>query len=214
MNEKPLLDNDNQTILLFEKYGATWLEDKSDLKHRDKLLSFIKERISKNQRILDICCGYGRIAVPLQRSGFNVYGIDISPDLIKKAIEVSNDSKVGENKFKVANMKSLPFSNEFFNFSYCVWASFNYLNTRADQLIVLEEMHRTLSAKGKALIEVPYHEDKKDIQLYDVGDYSYNYFPFCIEQLEELFNNSNFSKKNISYEKIAGRDRIVAVFTK
>ncbi len=111
-------------------------------------------------------------------------------------------------------MKNLIFSNNSFNFIFCVWASFNFLLTKEDQLEVLGEIYRILNPKGKILIEVPFHQDEQPILKSNVGDVSYEYFPLCINQLEELYENTMFSKKNISIKSIAGRDRIIAVFTK
>ena len=38
-----------------------------------------------NGRVLDLACGAGRIGIPLARSGYDVDGIDLSPDMLRLA---------------------------------------------------------------------------------------------------------------------------------
>jgi SAM-dependent methyltransferase len=41
--------------------------------------------LPEGARLLDLCCGDGRHAVPLQRRGFRVCGLDLAPDMITEA---------------------------------------------------------------------------------------------------------------------------------
>ena len=39
--------------------------------------------VEKGAEILDLPCGYGRLAIPLARKGFEITGIDISEEFLK-----------------------------------------------------------------------------------------------------------------------------------
>lgn len=46
---------------------------------------FRKYGVRSGSRILDLCSGIGRMAVPLAKQGYDVVGVDISPDYVKRA---------------------------------------------------------------------------------------------------------------------------------
>ena len=43
--------------------------------------------INKNQKILDVACGTGVVALTAARSGANVFGSDLTPELLERAEE-------------------------------------------------------------------------------------------------------------------------------
>ena len=43
--------------------------------------------ISKNQKILDVACGTGVVALTAARTGANVFGSDLTPELLERAEE-------------------------------------------------------------------------------------------------------------------------------
>ncbi|EMP02132.1 class I SAM-dependent methyltransferase [Leptospira santarosai] len=207
-------DNADATIQFFRSVGVHWLVDKSDEKHMYALLQLIKMHINKSDEILDICCGYGRITIPLLLESFIVKGMDISPELIGKAILDSKKCGISGEIFEVADMKKLPYKDNVFDFSFCVWASFNFLNNKEDQITSLNEMYRTLKIGGKVLIECPYHENFDGLVKVEVGNHSYDYFPITIEQMVELKEKTNFSELKLSKETLARRERMIAIFIK
>lgn len=100
-------DNADATVQFFKSVGVDWLVNKSDEKHMHALLRLIKTYMHKTDKILDICCGYGRVTIPLLLESFDVKGIDISPELIEKAILDSKKCGISDDIFKVADMKKL-----------------------------------------------------------------------------------------------------------
>ena len=49
--------------------------------------------LRKNQEILDVCCGVGRVSIYLAKKGHKVVGIDINPKLIRIAKKLSKNIK-------------------------------------------------------------------------------------------------------------------------
>ena len=45
-------------------------------------------RLTGEERILDLACGYGRHALALARRGFSVVGVDITPVYIEDALRI------------------------------------------------------------------------------------------------------------------------------
>jgi len=84
----------------------------------------LDERSIKQVRILDLACGTGILAMKLAEYGHFVYGIDISPQMIKiaksKSIWSSNVS------FEVQNMTQLCVESKFY-LATCTFDSINYL---------------------------------------------------------------------------------------
>ena len=39
----------------------------------------------KNARILELCCGTGRLTIPIAKDGYNITGIDYTPSMLEQA---------------------------------------------------------------------------------------------------------------------------------
>jgi tRNA/tmRNA/rRNA uracil-C5-methylase (TrmA/RlmC/RlmD family) len=61
-----------------------------------------------NARVLDVGCGYGRIALPLVRAGYEVEGIDLSENLVEAALRAAEIENLRIH-FAVGSMTSLPY---------------------------------------------------------------------------------------------------------
>ena len=119
-----------------------------------KELSFLKMMLSKKSHILDLGCGYGRLTIPLKKEGFNIEGIDITPYMIKKAKELAKRKNL-KIKFKIGDMKNLPYKNDSFDTIICMWSVFMEVSNRKDQIKTLSEMKRILKTGGFSLIDLP-----------------------------------------------------------
>jgi SAM-dependent methyltransferase len=70
--------------------------------------------LSPGARVLDAGCGPGRHSLALARRGFDVVGIDLSPDFVRLARESAVELDVAERaQFDVADVRDLPFATEF-----------------------------------------------------------------------------------------------------
>ena len=208
------MSNDNAIRRLYQNCGADWLIEKADNEHTEVLLKLIKGYVSREHNILDLCCGYGRLTVPLIQEGYEVFGVDISDILVNRARYSCTDNGKFDNPFVIGNIKALPFKNDCFDFSFCIWASFNLLNTIDDQLYAVREMYRTLKPIGKALIECPLHEHEEPVMNVQVDDLSFDYFPLTINQIIKIGERSPFDNFHVTTQLLAGRKRIIAIFTK
>ncbi|HDY87814.1 MAG TPA: class I SAM-dependent methyltransferase [bacterium] len=94
----------------------------------------------KVKNILEIACGTGSLALLLQRHGYNITGMDLSPDMLKVA-----ESKFKQNglplHFFAADMTSIPMKKEF-DAVLCMYDSINYLKDPAEFKKAVEEISK------------------------------------------------------------------------
>ena len=124
----------------------------------------LKALLPAGADVLDIGCGYGRLAIPLAREGFRVTGLDLSPDLIAEAKRraATADLKIS---FQVGNMTSLPYNDERFDAALCLWSAFNELLEVHEQRAALAEMYRVLRPGGFELLEGPLYVPATEADL-------------------------------------------------
>jgi len=103
-------------------------------------------------RVLDLCCGPGRHAVPLALKGFHVTAVDASPFLLGKAQEHANRFNV-EIDFAHADMRAFR-RPDAFDLAVSMSSSFGYFAHRADDRQVAANLHDSLGSGGVALIDV------------------------------------------------------------
>jgi SAM-dependent methyltransferase len=101
--------------------------------------------------ILDLCCGYGRHAIPLALRGYQVTGQDISAPFLKQARIAANQQGI-EVRWVESDMRTIPFENEF-DAIINVFTSFGYLQNEDEDLRVLQEVHKALKPGGSFLLE-------------------------------------------------------------
>ena len=111
-------------------------------------------QLSPEDRILDLCCGQGRVSVELARRGFsNVEGLDRSRYLIQRA--KAQNKKEGLNiKFREGDARKLPYQPDTFDVVMILGNSFGYFETPQDDIRVLKEVFRVLKPWGKILVDV------------------------------------------------------------
>jgi D-alanine-D-alanine ligase len=109
--------------------------------------------LSGENKILDLCCGQGRVSLELARRGFtNIEGLDRSRYLIQKA--KTQNKKEGLNvRFREGDARKLPYQPDTFDVVMILGNSFGYFETTQDDIRVLKEVFRVLKPWGKILID-------------------------------------------------------------
>ncbi len=109
--------------------------------------------LASHGKILDVCCGHGRHANQLARSGYRVVGIDNDA----AAIERARASAAETATYRDGDMRSLDALGERFDGVINLWASFGYFDDATNEA-VLRQMAGVLRPGGRALIDV-YNRD-------------------------------------------------------
>lgn len=205
---------------IYDKLGKEGLARLTNEKFTKNTLVFIKKYVSKKDKILDLACGYGRIALPLLDEGYDVRGIDVSKKLIKR---------IGKKGFIVGDIRKLPYPDESFDCVLFLWSSFNHFVNKRDQIKVLKEIKRVLKNKGCCVIDLFHYNSKQILELEKKGELSRNILKFRInnetvplflfskEYLRSLFKVAGFKKYRLILKKNFEREgycRLEAVLFK
>lgn len=115
--------------------------------------AFIAEalELQSGQRVLDLACGHGRHAVALARRGFDVTGLDISQYQIGLAAEAAREAGVALS-LVCDDMRNVPTEPPFHGI-YNFFAAFGYLESDAEDEMVLQRIAAALLPGGRFLIE-------------------------------------------------------------
>jgi SAM-dependent methyltransferase len=112
----------------------------------NRLLDHLKP--DPGARMLDVACGKGRHSKTLAAYGFNVTGIDISPD----SIAVAKKSETENLEFYVHDMR-LPFRGNYFDYAFNFFTSFGYFNTRREHDDAIRTIAKSLKPEGIFVID-------------------------------------------------------------
>ena len=70
-------------------------------------------QLAPNERVLDVACGTGNLAIPAARAGAAVTGVDIAPNLIAQAKSRAAEEQLSVT-FEVGDAESLPYESQSF----------------------------------------------------------------------------------------------------
>jgi D-alanine-D-alanine ligase len=111
-------------------------------------------RLAPEERILDLCCGQGRHALELARSGFkHIEGLDRSHYLIQKAKSTAKTEGL-KVRFREGDARKIPYPPDTFDVVMILGNSLGYFETAQEDLKVLKEVFRVLKPWGRFIIDV------------------------------------------------------------
>ena len=155
-------------------------------KHEEFLKSIYKDIV--NEKILEISTGTGNLANLISNNN-EYYGIDISPGLLKKAI-----NKFSENNFKEFNLYLCSVDNMIFkNNSFDVCICNLSLNFFSDIQKVIKDINDNLKVEGYFFASVPVIDRIK-------GDSFIHGNIFTEDQLKIFFESNGFEFKTFDFK--------------
>lgn len=110
------------------------------------LLDFIE--LAPNSYLLDLACGKGRHSKTLNEFGHNVLGVDLSPNSIAIASEMTCDTL----NFQVHDMREV-LPNQKFHAVFNLFTSFGYFDDTSDNERVCNSMAEMLNENGILVID-------------------------------------------------------------
>ncbi len=99
-------------------------------------------------KILDLACGAGRHSIYLNSLGYNVTGVDLSPNSIETALE----SKKENLNFDVHDMREV-YQENGFNFVFNLFTSFGYFDSNAENIKMLQSVEKTMKKDGVFVLD-------------------------------------------------------------
>ncbi|TVR28810.1 MAG: class I SAM-dependent methyltransferase [Balneolaceae bacterium] len=133
---------------LYEKLYADRDDNEADL-----LANLIEKELPADQypKVLDLGCGRGRHSITLARRGYDVTGIDLSKQAVKKAREKASALGLDNLTFHIGDMREpLPFR---FDAVLNLFTTFGYFLDDLENAKVLQSVNKMLQTDGMLLID-------------------------------------------------------------
>lgn len=108
------------------------------------------KKLRSNSKVLDLGCGSGRFSLGAAMHGFNVTGVDITPEAISAA---QHEARGTNANFIIGDMTELDFEDETFDYVFCPRFSINAVATLSRRKKAVSEMLRVVNESGLVLIE-------------------------------------------------------------
>lgn len=198
-------------------YTAKWYDKnsrKSRLTQMQEYATEIKSLVQEGARILEVAPGPGYLSIELAKMGFDVTGVELSPDFVN--IEKNNAKEANVLvDFKEGNASNLPCDDNTFDFIVCSAAFKNFM----DPVKALKEMYRVLKPGGTSLIiDMNFNATAQDIEgeIRKTGMKGFDkYFvkfafktflkkgAYTKENFEMFLNETEFKNYNIKQEDIS-----------
>lgn len=102
--------------------------------------------------ILDLCCGPGRISIPMAQKGYAVTGVDLSAFLLEKARQRARGAGL-HIEYIQEDMRRFK-RPESFDLALSMFTSFGYFEDKAEDAAVLKNIYDSLKSGGSCLIDV------------------------------------------------------------
>jgi SAM-dependent methyltransferase len=118
----------------------------------DRALAMLGAR--GGERVLDMACGTGRHSHELARRGFDVVGVDISPDLLTIA-EADAEAESLSVSFLAADLRELDFAAEFDLVLNLNDGAIGYFETEEENRRTFEVIAAALRPGGGNLLQLP-----------------------------------------------------------
>jgi SAM-dependent methyltransferase len=139
----------NRAARFFDADYAGYLDDLP-------LLEAYAQRVGSP--LLELGCGTGRLLIPLAEAGYQVTGVDLSPEMLRCARAKAEAAGVAERVTLVeGNFADAPLA-ETYRLAFVVMNTFLHLNSLERQLRALRHWREHLVPGGLLLIEV-FHPD-------------------------------------------------------
>ena len=115
--------------------------------------AFVVEALAlePGERVLDLCCGHGRLTIALAQRGLHMTGLDLSRRSLLLAREAAERADV-EVEWIHADMREIP-RDATYDAIYNVFTSFGYFEEEAENERVLEGVARALRPGGRFLLD-------------------------------------------------------------
>jgi SAM-dependent methyltransferase len=102
-------------------------------------------------KLLDLCCGFGRIALELTRRGFAVTGVDITETYLSAA---RNDAAQENLTIELIKEDARVFKRpDFFDVAVNLYISFGYFENANDDALLVQNVFDSLKKGGTFIIE-------------------------------------------------------------
>lgn len=105
----------------------------------------------KGARILELCCGTGRLTIPIARDGYDITGVDITPSMLERAKSKAADLGL-EVEFIEADIRRLELPDKY-DLIFIPFNSIHHLYKNEDVFQAFQTVKSHLKAGGRFLLD-------------------------------------------------------------
>ena len=129
--------------------NQSWVED---TKHQ---VDFLVEKlgIKGNEKILDLACGFGRHSLELARRGYDVTGVDITPEYVEYATTQAQAENLNA-RFICSDIRDVNFINQFDIVLNMADGAIGYLENEEENLKIFRIISKALKPGGKHFMDI------------------------------------------------------------
>ncbi|MDR1868845.1 MAG: methyltransferase domain-containing protein [Treponema sp.] len=110
-----------------------------------------KSPLNLPPKILDICCGFGRMSAEFARRDFSVTGVDITESYLRTARE---DAAYENLNIEYIHADAREFKKpDFFDIAVNLYISFGYFADQKDDLLLVRNVFESLKSGGVFIVE-------------------------------------------------------------
>lgn len=106
---------------------------------------------NKDSLILELCCGTGRLTLPIAKDGYNISGVDYTPSMLEQAKSKATEAGL-EINFIQADIRTLDLQKKF-NFIFIPFNSIHHLYRNEDLFKALACVKNHLKEEGLFLLD-------------------------------------------------------------
>lgn len=116
-------------------------------------LPFYKKWMSKNKdaKILELCCGTGRLTLPIAKDGYNITGVDYTSSMLEEARKKASEAGL-EIDFIEADIRTLNLQEKF-DLIFIPFNSIHHLYKNDDLFAALRSVRNHLKEDGLFLLD-------------------------------------------------------------
>ena len=122
-------------------------------RHYRELEFYSSELDSCTGPVLEIACGTGMILLPLLKQGIDIYGFDLSSQMLEKLFAKAQDSDIADIHRRVSQQNMIDFTYDMqFDAIFIPARSFLHLATQEDQITCLRNIYHHLHENGVLML--------------------------------------------------------------
>lgn len=110
--------------------------------------NLFKNYLKKKGKVLDLCCGAGRVAIPLAKMGFDVIGVDINPKMIDAANKIKKKYNIKNVKFICGDAPLIKIKENYFDYVLIMENSLEYIVYKNRREKIIKKIFNALKNDG------------------------------------------------------------------
>lgn len=150
------------------EFGSKWTQDRyakiAELGFWKSEEILINKYFKPKSKILDIGCGSGRTAISLSQSGFNVIGVDVTPEMIESAKKIASSKNLNID-YQIGDATNLEFPDNHFDGAIFANNGWVQIPGKEKRQKALSEIYRTLKPNNYFILVAH--------QRYYTGNYTF-----------------------------------------